>query len=109
MARKRPDGTGVKEMWRANEPVPNWERQYGFTQFAMTLNEPDESEWRGREGGREGGREKERERRGEILTALWNAKEREWEGGKKGAGRYIGGRRKRKEARESGVYIVATY
>ena len=44
MTRKNPDGTGVKELWRANEQVPNWERQYGFTQFAMTLNEPDESE-----------------------------------------------------------------
>ena len=43
MARKNPDGTGVKEMWQGNEQVPNWERQYGFTQFSMTLNEPDES------------------------------------------------------------------
>ena len=42
MTRRNPDGTGVKEMWKANEPIPNWERQYGFTQFAMTLNEPDE-------------------------------------------------------------------
>ena len=57
MTRKKPDGTRVKEMWRANEPVPNWERQYGFTQFAMTLNEPDESECGGRCGGRERGRE----------------------------------------------------
>jgi len=38
------DGTGVKELWQANEPLPNSERQYGFTQFAMTLNEEDESE-----------------------------------------------------------------
>lgn len=36
------DGTGVKELWRAHEPIPNCERQYGFTQFAMTLNEEDE-------------------------------------------------------------------
>lgn len=43
MTRRRPDGTGVKEMWKANEQVPNWERQYGFTQFSMTLNEPDET------------------------------------------------------------------
>ena len=43
MTRKSRDGTGVKEMWRANEQVPNWERQYGFTQFAMTLNETEES------------------------------------------------------------------
>ena len=42
MTRRKADGTGVKEMWRANEAVPNWERQYGFTQFAMTLNELDE-------------------------------------------------------------------
>ena len=37
------DGTGVKELWRAHEPVPNCERQYGFTHFSMTLNEEDES------------------------------------------------------------------
>jgi hypothetical protein len=43
MTRKSRDGTGVKEMWRANEQVPNWERQYGFTQFAMTLNEPEDT------------------------------------------------------------------
>lgn len=43
MTRRKVDGTEVKEMWRANEQVPNWERQYGFTHFAMTLNEPDES------------------------------------------------------------------
>ena len=70
MTRKRSDGTGVKELWRANEPVPNWERQYGFTQFAMTLNEPDESEWveGGREGGREGvhGRGKDGKRAGRL-------------------------------------------
>lgn len=50
MTRKNTDGTGVKELWRANEPVPNWERQYGFTQFAMTLNEPDECELSERRG-----------------------------------------------------------
>lgn len=37
------DGTGVKELWRAHEPLPNSERQYGFTQFALTLNEEDET------------------------------------------------------------------
>ncbi len=37
------DGSGVKEIWVAHEPVPNSERQYGYTQFSMTLNEPDES------------------------------------------------------------------
>ena len=51
MTRKNPDGAGVKEMWKANEPVVNWERQYGFTQFAMTLNEPDEGESAERGGG----------------------------------------------------------
>ena len=30
-------------MWRSHEPVPNCERQYGFTEFSMTLNEFDES------------------------------------------------------------------
>ena len=34
----------MKELWRANEVLPNWEMQYGFTHFALTLNEPDESE-----------------------------------------------------------------
>ena len=38
-----PDGTGVKELWVANEPLPNSERQYGFTHFAMRLNEIDEA------------------------------------------------------------------
>lgn len=37
------DGTGVKELWRANDPIPNSERQYGFTEFSMTLNEEDET------------------------------------------------------------------
>ena len=37
------DGTGVKEIWVAHGPLPNSERQYGFTEFSMTLNEPDES------------------------------------------------------------------
>ena len=36
------DGTGVKELWRAHNPVPNSEQQYGFTQFSMSLNEEDE-------------------------------------------------------------------
>ena len=70
MTRKNPDGAGVKEMWKANEPVVNWERQYGFTQFAMTLNEPDEGEsaerggrevCRGRGGGKVGEEEVGRE------------------------------------------------
>ncbi len=30
-------------MWVANEPVPDSERQYGYTKFSMTLNEPDRS------------------------------------------------------------------
>ncbi len=38
------DGTGVKEMWKANELPPDNEREYGFTHFAMRLNEPDQSE-----------------------------------------------------------------
>ena len=38
-----PDGTEVKELWRAYDPVPNSERQYGFTEFSMTLNEEDET------------------------------------------------------------------
>ena len=33
----------MKELWRAHDPVPNSERQYGFTQFALTLNEDDET------------------------------------------------------------------
>lgn len=44
MTRKGTDGAGVKELWKANEPIPNWERQYGFTHFAMTLNELEECE-----------------------------------------------------------------
>lgn len=43
MVRRRVDGSGVKELWRALDPVPNAERQYGFTQFAMRLNEVDET------------------------------------------------------------------
>ena len=35
------DGTGVKELWRAHDPIPNCERQYGYTQFALSLNEED--------------------------------------------------------------------
>ena len=37
------DGGALKEIWRANEPLPNSEQQYGFTQLAMTLNEEDET------------------------------------------------------------------
>jgi len=37
------DGSGVKEIWVAHEPVPNCERQYGFTEFSMRLNEPDDT------------------------------------------------------------------
>ena len=44
MTRRKVDGGGVKELWRANEVLPNWEIQYGFTNFSLTLNEPDESE-----------------------------------------------------------------
>lgn len=33
----------MKELWRAYDPVPNSERQYGFTEFSMTLNEEDET------------------------------------------------------------------
>ena len=33
----------MKELWKAHDSIPNSERQYGFTQFAMTLNEEDES------------------------------------------------------------------
>lgn len=43
MNRRRPDGGALKEIWRANEPLPNSEQQYGFTQLAMTLNEEDET------------------------------------------------------------------
>ena len=44
MVRRRVDGSGVKDLWRAYDPLPNAEKQYGFTQFAMTLNDVDESE-----------------------------------------------------------------
>ena len=37
------DGTGVKELWTAYEPLPNSERQYGFTEFSMSLNQEDET------------------------------------------------------------------
>lgn len=43
MVRKNPDGSGVKEIWVAHEPLPDSERQYGFTEFSMTLNDPEES------------------------------------------------------------------
>lgn len=37
-----PDGAGVKELWVAHAPLPNSDREYGFTHFAMRLNEPTE-------------------------------------------------------------------
>ena len=36
------DGTGVKELWVAHPPLPNSDREYGFTHFAMRLNEPSD-------------------------------------------------------------------
>ena len=33
----------MKELWVAHEPLPNSDREYGFTRFAMRLNEPNES------------------------------------------------------------------
>ena len=54
-------------MWTAHDPLPDNDRQYGFTLFSMTLNEKDDSK-REREREREGGREEEREggREGEV-------------------------------------------
>ena len=43
-------------MWTAHDPLPDNDRQYGFTLFSMTLNEKNDSK-------RE--REREREREGE--------------------------------------------
>ena len=38
------DGSEHVELWKANQPVVNQEQQFGFTQFALRLNEQDESE-----------------------------------------------------------------
>eukprot|EP00731_Ephydatia_muelleri_P015304 Em0008g1024a len=43
MARTRPDGSEHVELWKANQPVANQEQQFGFTQFALRLNEQDET------------------------------------------------------------------
>ena len=38
------DGTDYVELWKANHAVANQEQQFGFTQFALRLNEQDDSE-----------------------------------------------------------------
>lgn len=43
MYRKHPDGSACTSLWKANSPIQNHDRQYGFTEFATSLNEEDDS------------------------------------------------------------------
>lgn len=43
MKRYNEDGSDEFTLWTAHEPIPDNERQYGFTLFSMTLNEEDSS------------------------------------------------------------------
>ena len=52
-------------MWTAHDPLPDNDRQYGFTLFSMTLNEKDDSK-RERERERGRGRERGGEGEGEV-------------------------------------------
>ena len=55
------DGSNRSNLWTAHDPLPDNDRQYGFTLFSMTLNEKDDSK-REREREGEGGREGEKVR-----------------------------------------------
>ena len=37
------DGSACTSLWKANSPIQNHDRQYGFTEFATSLNEEDDS------------------------------------------------------------------
>ncbi|XP_019852777.1 PREDICTED: oxysterol-binding protein 1-like [Amphimedon queenslandica] len=43
MDRVDPDGSNRNNLWTAHEPLPDNDRQYGFTLFSMSLNEHDDS------------------------------------------------------------------
>ena len=60
------DGSNRSNLWTAHDPLPDNDRQYGFTLFSMSLNEKNDSK-KEREGGRE--RERERGREGYIYSS----------------------------------------
>ena len=45
------DGSNRSNLWTAHDPLPDNDRQYGFTLFSMSLNEKNDSK-KEREGGR---------------------------------------------------------
>jgi hypothetical protein len=44
MDRFNADGSNWTNLWKAHDPLPGNEREYGFTEYAMSLNEQDDSE-----------------------------------------------------------------